>query len=207
MAELLTTSIVAFELQANHFNAITKQKVKQMSTDVSTNIENTYADLSKFSYDELAEMEGAELAVGSDLKDKEDLIGVPFAITAIFFRPSDQTEREYVSVEGITKEGEHIVFNDGGLGIRETLVKWAVDKDILDYAVIENPDGPINDFLTQAAPSYVDLRFDENSGSHLTITLPRPLICVRGLRKSNYKAKGEKGKAGYRPAGTTYYIA
>jgi len=174
-----------------------------MTTDVAT----TNASLTNLTYEELVAMEGAEIAVGTDLLDKDELIGVPFAITGIFFRPSDQSEREYVSVEAITQDGSRVVFNDGGLGIRETLTKWAVDKGIVDADATENPDGPIVEFVSGNVPSYCDVRFDDEGNTTLSVYLPRPLICSRGLRKSSYKAKGEKGKAGYRPAGTTYYIA
>ena len=173
-------------------------------TDLVT---DNYVNLASLSYEELAELEGAEIAVGTDLKDKDDLIGVPFAITAIYFRPSDQSEREYVSVEATTKEGEKVVFNDGGGGIREKLADWAVDKEILDADATENREGPIVEYVGQDHPNYVEVTFGEDGGATLAILLPRPLVCTRGLRKSSYKAKGEKGKAGYRPAGTTYYIA
>jgi hypothetical protein len=61
----------------------------------------------------------AEVLAGVDLKDKAELVDVPFLMTGI--KNTVNTERGgilYAWIEGETEDGERFTFNDSGKGIR-----------------------------------------------------------------------------------------
>lgn len=167
------------------------------------------------SYDAMLAGNDVDVVEGSDLLDKKLLEGVPHIITRIVFRPSGKSDKNYVSVEAITKDNEQVVYNDGSTGIRRQLMNYALAKgwavpaeeahtviseakaqpnNVLDYG-----DLPI-DMFDWDLPA--EMRFD-NNGDRLVVISDLKLHAKRGLRPSDYKWKDENGKE--RDA-TTYYL-
>lgn len=139
-------------------------------------------------------------SIGSnELKDKEDLINEPMILLQVSFRPSERGERDYVSVEAVTKNYGYIVFNDGSTGIRRQLLGYCVNKQYASWRdEAENLDRNAEE-LAWDEPA--NLKFDANG--NVTISVPIQVKVPHGLRLSQYdyiSADGKKSKA------ETYYL-
>lgn len=165
----------------------------------------------------LAQSEGIlDRVAGSDLiEDKRELVKTPFIITAFTFRPSDQSAAEYVSVEFVSAEHPHGVFNDGSTGIRRQLMDYCIAKGwaVLTKAGAEqvnHPEAGPGDAAGDLPVEFFDwnppagARFD-NSGNAVVVVERVLLHAPRGLRASEYEyinpETGKKSKA------TTFYLA
>lgn len=152
--------------------------------------------------------EGADETLSRDTytsaDEKDELIGVPFVITGITFRPSDKKEGgDYVSLEATTKDNERIVINDGSTGIRRQIVAYAAFKKWLKPAEPKDGDdvkSPLD--LPVGRCEFgegTDVKFAEDGGMTVNIVTPFRLRAKKGLRRSDYD--GPTGKA------TTFYLA
>lgn len=76
----------------------------------------------------------AELIGGADLRDKAELIGVPFKITGVSFQRNDR-QVESVTVEAEDQNGEEFDFYDSSTsGIKQQIVTFLSLKGIeVDY--------------------------------------------------------------------------
>lgn len=141
---------------------------------------------------------------------KDDLVGSPFAIVGVVFRPSNVSLAQYVSVLAISKEYKTICINDGSTGIRSQILKYCVDRGIARYVGPESDPkfiAPVNNYEWNL-PAKVSLLGENATGAEeIRVDIPfrKPLDCPRGLRVSrDYEfdnpETGKKGKA------TTYYL-
>lgn len=130
----------------------------------------------------------------------------PFVITAIHFRPSDLSDRGYVSLEIMAQHDGAVVINDGSTGIRAQILTYCVQKG---WAVpIAQEDG---DQLNQDSPYFLfewnspaERKEDSNGFTTVHIVGIR-LHCPRGTRDSNYKYM-DASDGREKPA-TTWYLA
>lgn len=121
-------------------------------------VENTFDSL----------LEGADFVKGRALTNKEELIGVPFIITAVRFNPASKT-RDFVSIECVTQDNVERVINDGSTGIRRQIVQYLASKERIPAGYADQPDAQL--VTEKDPPLMVDgLR----------------LVCPRGLRVSEY---------------------
>lgn len=164
-----------------------------------------------YTYDELlaTQAETLDEVSGSDLTDKEALIGVPFVITRVVFRAGDYQDTEYVSVEATARSLGQVVFNDGSTGIRRQLLSYLLSKGIARVssgdelpASSEAGDLPCGQ-LEWNAPAEEKGGTGADGLPRLSYVIPVKLHAPRGLRVSNYTYTDEGGKQ--RPA-STYYL-
>lgn len=134
----------------------------------------------------------ATVIPGRDLiAEKDELIGVPFIITSVAFRPDSKggaAARDFVSVECVDINNRALVFNDGSTGIRRQVVAYLqlcglISKDI-------DPD----DRMCTVGDDAGSITFDLDGNP------AKPLGSPKGLRKSEYKTV-EYGEA------VTYYLS
>lgn len=128
--------------------------------------------------------------------NKDALIGKPFVVIGVSFNQGEKGE--FASLTCIDKENRQIVINDGGTGIRRQMVAYLSTLGLIDVGNVLNPDdNPLD--------KPYDRWFRGDDAAHEGFKIK--LLCKRGLRKSDYPAEGEKDTPGYRPAGTTHYLA
>jgi hypothetical protein len=154
------------------------------------------------------EVEGYSLYGGKENDAKLDaLIGVPFLIKHVTFRPGDiiptgqTTERDYVSVEVLIRPDhahkfprKYVVFNDGSTGIYRQIVAALAVRDWveLDDKLPESGD---------ANTTRYDVSFSAEDGQPAEFR-DISILCPEGLRKSDYKSdKPGVGQA------VTWYLA
>lgn len=170
------------------------------------------------SYDDMVAAMEQQLDVvpGSDLiEDKDELEKVPFIITRFIFRPSDMSEREYVSVEIKSKKHGDAVFNDGSTGVRSQLLAYCFGKGwcrLLDAVADSKADlvkdlGGLGKLSTEHDIDWigdnVEVRFDPSARMLVIVNVSPGLWAPRGLRVSrDYEVdvNGKKIKA------STYYL-
>lgn len=113
--------------------------------------------------------------IGLDLTDKGQLVDKPFRILGVQFRTAN-SGAHMATVDVETADGNMFSFQDSsGTGVRQEIIDYLIEKK---------------------------LDADIDTGAY--ITLPRPLICPRGLRVSKYEAReGAKPNA---PLRMTYYL-
>lgn len=140
---------------------------------------------------------------------KKMLVGSPFAIVGMVFRPSNVSAAQYVSLLAISKQYGTLCINDGSTGIRSQALEYCVKKGIAKYK------GPGSDakFIERVnnyewnVPATVSFVGELGSGEEeIRVDVPFriPLNCPRGLRKSDYDFDNEEtGKKG---SATTYYL-
>lgn len=162
-------------------------------------------------FDALAE--GADSTASRDVytsaDDKDKLIGVPFVITSIVFRPSDKKQDgDYVSCEATTRDNAQIVVNDGSTGIRRQVAQygefkgwWKIPE--LDASTTSDIKSKydLGVHLWEFTKGDVESRYTEDGSGDLTVTVKSrvQLLAKKGLRRSDYD--GPAGKA------TTFYLA
>jgi hypothetical protein len=165
-----------------------------------------HTDYTQLTFDQLLEQAGADGTLdavkGSDLTDKDQLVGVPLIITAVTFRRgivgADGTVRDYVSIEAKTQDGD-IVFNDGSTGIRRQIVAYLVKKGAIDLGdVASNSDYDKSMYQWQTP----EIRLELEDVKHVTFRAlpdgtPIALMAKRGLRVSSYDWNGKDTETWY----------
>lgn len=115
----------------------------------------------------------ADAIEGADLTEKAELVGKPFLISGVWFRTNKETGVEYVTMEAEFENGETFEFQDAS-------GRSGIKQQITEY-------------LTKVG------KFPKSDGEIVDIRLVIP----RGLRKSTYTVKDERGRD--REA-TTFYL-
>jgi hypothetical protein len=141
------------------------------------------------------EIEGYSKYGGKDNdKTLDSLIGVPFLIKNVTFRPGDifpdgqEEARDYVSVECLIRPDHahkfnrrYVVFNDGSTGIYRQIVAALDARGMieLDESLPESGD---------ANTTRYDVSFSDPAGDEANAREFRDLrlFCPEGLRKSDY---------------------
>lgn len=143
-------------------------------------------------------------SVFSSKEDKTLLVGVPFIVTGITFRPSDmQVGKDYVSLEAITVHDEQIIINDGSTGIRRQIAEYLSRKGFVTLGTPDDDmseyDTPISTWGTTDHAAFVT---DEETGKTLLVVQGIvQLKVMKGLKRSDFVQTAN------RPAGTTFYLA
>jgi hypothetical protein len=175
----------------------------RMSIQVPEEISREMAEWNNAVSDAM-EVEGYSLYGGKENdRTLDSLIGVPFLIKSVTFRPGDITPqgqkvpRDYVSVECLIRPDhahkfarKYVVFNDGSTGVyRQVVAALAARGDIiLDESLPENGEANTTRYDVSFASSEGFAEFDIR------------LLCPEGLRKSDYK--NSDGSEGF-----TWYLA
>lgn len=163
-------------------------------------------------------MQGADTVSGASLfKDEglNTLVGIPFLIHSITFRPGiirDGIQQDYVSIEALLADAEtmrraikrgqftavqaellqpeeNIILNDGSTGIFRQVVKYLNDNGYI--ALPEGPESGDKGNCRYDLPrtswegTAVEMTV-ENDGTLSDTTYPVRLFCPRGLRVSEY---------------------
>lgn len=169
---------------------------------------------------------GADVIEGFDLEqDKANLCGVPFKVLAAVFRngkTDKKTQRiyNYASVEieigpaavvgkaarrrannpnlSVIEPGERLVFNDGSTGVCRQLVSYLHAKGLITV-----PEGPENGGAGESRYDTYRSEWRVNgvpvpAEDALRVEIPNGLVCLRGLRVSEYDTDGQET--------TTYYF-
>jgi len=159
------------------------------------------------------------------LVEKDDLIGVPHIIVGVTFRPgfvdkATGVKGDYVSVEAVVADqatldlppirqglpdtmkvfpNEPIVYNDGGTGIRRTIVQFFTDLGMVETGAGKADENPLD------RPYSIWAKGSDEAESGLTMMpdgRPFRYVAARGLRKSEYQNEYTGGETA-----TTYYLA
>lgn len=118
----------------------------------------------------------AEVLAGVDLKDKAELLDVPFCMTAFKFTTNkDRIVYVYVEAE-FEPDGERFMFNDASTGVRQQIEAYVAARGI-----------------ELAFDTWFDVK---------TATSPG-IVAPRGLRVSRYEALDGRGKP---VQAKTYYM-
>lgn len=127
----------------------------------------------------------------ADLLEKQGLVGTPFIITAVTFRPGYPIPGrpgilgDYVSVEVTTYDNRRVVFNDGSTGVRREIVEILVNSGTVTLGKDQSLD-----------TRYQEWDSDKVSGTWKTGDMlyidtvgARPMrhLCRKGLRESVYQ--------------------
>ena len=174
-------------------------------------------------------LDSAYVAQGFRLVDKSDLIGVPFVVKRIVFRPGmpksgEKTPGDYVSVECIVADtellesyptktmlpvpmtvygNEPVVFNDSSTGIRRYLVNGLQIVGLIDVGIASRKDENPLDKEFQRWAKGGDRALDGFQGFDFDHK-KAIVVATRGLRRSQYKWQDASGHE--HPA-ETYYFA
>lgn len=168
-----------------------------MTTETSTALDllRDQAAVSDVSFEQLAP--GAAIIPGrivlSNADDKDTLVGVPFIVTAISFRPDGKGPvggRDFVSAEAVDKDNRALVINDSSTGMRRQLVQYLQAHKLIAPDI--DPDERVCAVGEGAASE--TFVFDGSKGN------PKPLGAPRGLRRSDF-VNPETGPA------TTFYLS
>lgn len=133
---------------------------------------------------------------GRQKVDKKNLIGVPHIITGWVMREG-ASDVGYASVEAITENDIDIIYNDSGMGVREQLANYLVDKGMIS---VPGPKAPWQDW------TIIDkerIKTHTSKKGNITLVITDVELFVRnGLRVSEYTwHEGKKtGEA------ETYYL-
>jgi hypothetical protein len=161
-------------------------------------------------------------AAGYRLVDKADLVGVPFVIVGVTYRPGfklvDGTQMDYVSCECVIANertlnsnpvkyslpaelkvypNEPVIFNDGGKGVRRTLTQLFENIGLIDVGSL----GPDNQENPYDRPCTLWAEGSERAQDGITSDKQGDVfrfVAPRGLQESEYESP-------YGPA-TTYYF-